>query len=194
MSTRQRISWGAAALLAFVPLVAIAFSPQLAWRDPIYIASGFAGVAALSAMLVQPLLAGNFKSLGLNPLRARRLHRLVGFGLTAAVFAHIAGLYVTSPLDVIDVFLLRAPTVYSFWGLLALYALLAAFLVVFCRRRLRFHPRFWRITHAALAIIAATGTVAHTLLIQGTMEPVSKVILCITVMVATAFTAFRGKF
>ncbi|MCY4334028.1 MAG: ferric reductase-like transmembrane domain-containing protein [Litoreibacter sp.] len=124
MLIQQKLIWGAIAFLALVPFVAVGFSPQLAWRDAIYIASGFAGVAGLSALLVQPLLAGRYKALGLKPMKANQLHRFVGLFLLLAVLAHVIGLYVTSPLDVIDVFLLRAPTIFSFWGLLAFYALL----------------------------------------------------------------------
>ena len=190
---RRRTGWGILALLAVVPLIAAGFSPQLAWRDPIYIASGFAGVAALSAMLLQGLLAGKSDLLGLGPSTARRLHRGVGLFLVLAVAAHVAGLYLTSPLDVMDVFLLRAPTVYSFWGLLALYALLATVAMAVFRRRLRLSPKTWRHIHGLLAAVTVTGTVAHTLLIQGTMEPVTKAALCLGVMTATAVTVFGVK-
>lgn len=186
MSMRQKLVWGIVAFVALVPLVAVGFSAQLAWRDPIYIGSGFAGVAALSLMLIQVLLAGRFKFLGISPSAASRFHLILGQVLVLAVFAHVAGLYLTSPLDVVDVFLLRAPTVYSFWGLLALYALFATFLVAMFRRSVRLRPKTWRKIHGTLAAITAIGTVAHTVLIQGTMEPVSKGILCFAVLAVTA--------
>ncbi|MEO0831377.1 MAG: ferric reductase, partial [Pseudomonadota bacterium] len=43
--------WAALALAVLIPAVAAAMSPLLAWRDPVYIASGFAGILALALLL-----------------------------------------------------------------------------------------------------------------------------------------------
>jgi hypothetical protein len=45
--------------------------------------------------------------------------------------------------------------------------------------------RTWRIVHIPLAIVIVAGSVAHCLLIEGTMETVSKVALCAAVLAAT---------
>ena len=47
--------WVALAAAIGVPIAAAAVSPLLAWRDPVYILAGFAGIIALGLMLVQPL-------------------------------------------------------------------------------------------------------------------------------------------
>ena len=52
--------WAALATAVAVPIAAAAASPLLAWRDPVYIAAGFAGVVAMALLLVQPLLAGGY--------------------------------------------------------------------------------------------------------------------------------------
>jgi predicted ferric reductase len=56
-----------------------------------------------------------------------------------------------------------------------------AVLAVF-RRRLGL--RTWRIVHMSLAVVIVTGSVAHAMLVEGTMEIVSKAVLCALVIVA----------
>ncbi|MGB0625408.1 MAG: hypothetical protein ACPGQ5_02430 [Alphaproteobacteria bacterium] len=60
-------------------------------------------------------------------------------------------------------------------------ALLALFL-----RRLRLRWWVWRLGHTSLALITVVGSVVHALLIQGTMETMSKVAICALVALATA--------
>ncbi|MGB0572573.1 MAG: hypothetical protein ACPGQM_11000 [Alphaproteobacteria bacterium] len=43
----------------------------------------------------------------------------------------------------------------------------------------------WRLGHTSLALITVIGSVVHALLIQGTMETTSEVILCTIVIAAT---------
>jgi len=52
--------WIGLGLLLLVPLLVAAFSPLLAYREAIYILAGFAGVAAMGFLLLQPLLAGGY--------------------------------------------------------------------------------------------------------------------------------------
>jgi uncharacterized membrane protein YdcZ (DUF606 family) len=94
-STRAILVWTALAVAAAVPIGAAAASPLLAWRGPVYIAAGFAGVAGLALLLVQPLLIGGYLP-GPSAERARRLHPWIGGLLVAAVVLHVAGLWVTS--------------------------------------------------------------------------------------------------
>ena len=44
---RVALIWSALATGIVVPIIAAATSPLLAWRDPVYIAAGFAGIVAL---------------------------------------------------------------------------------------------------------------------------------------------------
>src|SRR3954470_16069436 len=98
------VIWAALATAVCVPIAAAAASPLLAWRGPVYIVAGFAGILALGLMLVQPMLAGGYLP-GLSPWRGRRAHRWIGAALLVAVVIHVAGLWITSPPDMIDALL-----------------------------------------------------------------------------------------
>ena len=52
------------------------------------------------------------------------------------------------------------------------------------RRRMGLGPRTWRLAHMILAVIIVAGSVAHGMLIEGTMETVSKAALCALVLAA----------
>ena len=177
--------WAALAAALVVPLAVAATSPLLAWREPIYIAAGFAGVVGLALLLLQPLLAGGYLP-GLGARRSRHLHARVGGALLTAVVIHVAGLWLTSPPDVIDALLFRSPTPFSAWGVIAMWAVLATALLATLRRRLRLHPTVWRACHLTLATVIVTGTVVHAMLIEGTMGTLSKAALSALVLAAAA--------
>ncbi|MDJ0824971.1 MAG: ferric reductase-like transmembrane domain-containing protein [Rhodobacter sp.] len=181
---RHVLIWVALAAAILIPIVAAAASPLLAWRQPVYIAAGFAGVIAMALLLLQPLLAAGYLP-GLDAPRGRRVHRWVGASLIAAVLLHVAGLWITSPPDVIDALLFRSPTPFSAWGVIAMWAVFAAALVAAARRRLRLRWRTWRRVHTSLAAIVVVGSVVHALLIEGTMEVMSKTALCLLLLAVT---------
>jgi predicted ferric reductase len=189
---RATLIWAALALAIVVPLAAAAASPLLAWRQPVYIAAGFAGIAAMGLLLVQPLLAGGVLP-GLPALRGRRVHRWTGGALVAAIVLHVAGLWITSPPDVIDALLFRSPTLFSPFGVIAMWAAFAAALLAALRRRLSLRPSTWRACHGSLAAVIVAGSVVHALLIEGTMETVTKAALCALVVLA-AVKVMAGLF
>lgn len=176
---RGGLVWVALAAALVVPAVVAATSPLLAWRDPIYIAASFAGVVALGLLLIQPLLAGGYLP-NLPARSGRRLHAWVGAGLTTAVVAHVAGLWLTSPPDVIDALLFQSPTPFSAWGVVAMWAVFAATILAICRRRLR--PMVWRRFHVTVAMVIVVGSVVHAMQVEGTMGTVSKAALCVLVL------------
>jgi MYXO-CTERM domain-containing protein len=176
--------WVALAAAIGVPIAAAAVSPQLAWRGPVYILAGFAGIVALCLVLLQPLLIGGYLP-GLSAYRGRRAHYRIGGALVVAVVIHVGGLWITSPPDMIDALLFSSPTPFSPFGVIAMWAILAVALLAALRRRLRLEPRTWRIAHMVLAVIIVAGGVAHGMLVEGTMETVSKVTLCALVVAAT---------
>lgn len=182
---RAVLIWATLATAIGVPLVAAAFSPFLEWRDPVYIVAGFAGIAALGLLLVQPLLIVGYLP-GLQAFRARHIHRWVGSTLVLAVVVHVIGLWITSPPDMIDALTFTSPTPFSPFGVIAMWAIFATALVAAFRRRLGLTLRTWRITHLSLAVIIVIGSVVHGLLIEGTMETMSKAALCALVVLATA--------
>ena len=181
---RRVLVWAALAVAVAAPVAVAATSPLLAYRSAVYVAAGLAGVLALALLLVQPLLAAGALP-GLSPRRARLAHRALGVGLVALVVLHVAGLWLTSPPDMVDALLLASPTPFSAWGVIARWALYAAAGLAAARRRLRLRPRMWRRAHATLAAVVVAGSVVHALLIEGTMGPVSKAALCLLVLAAT---------
>jgi predicted ferric reductase len=61
-----------------------------------------------------------------------------------------------------------------------MWAIFAVALLAALRRRLGL--RTWRIAHMSLAVVIVVGTVVHGVLIEGTMETMSKVALCALVL------------
>lgn len=184
-SVRAILIWAALALAIGVPIAAAATSEQLAWRGPVYILAGFAGIVALALVLVQPLLIGGYLP-GLPAYRGRRAHHWIGGALVLAVVIHVAGLWFTSPPDMIDALTYASPTPFSPFGVTAMWAIFIVALLALLRRRLGLRLRTWRIVHIPLAIVIVAGSVVHCLLIEGTMETISKAALCALVLAAAA--------
>ena len=187
MSAKARsfLIWGVVLTAMMVPAALPLTSPQLAWREPAYIIAGFAGVVSLAVLLLQPLLIGN-RLPGLSVLVSRRAHQMVGVLLVLMLIIHVAGLWITSAPDVIDAFLFRSPTPFSVWGVVALWAVFASALSVAFRKGQWLRLRVWRTIHVVLACVIVVGSVVHALLIEGTMEPISKAVLCALLLLAMA--------
>ncbi|WP_371814792.1 ferric reductase [Bradyrhizobium sp. CCBAU 51753] len=181
---RVTLIWVAVALAVGVPIAAAALSPLLAWRDPLYILAGFAGIVALGVMLFQPVLIGGYLP-GLPGRIGRRVHLFTGATLVAAVVIHVGGLWITSPPDMIDALTFTSPTPFSPFGVIAMWAIFAVAVLAAFRRRLGLRPRTWLFAHRLLAIVIVVGSVVHGILIEGTMEMVSKLALCALVLAAT---------
>ena len=178
---RATLIWALLAAAIFVPIAAAAASPQLEWRGPVYIVAGFAGIFALGLLLVQPLLIGGYLP-GLQGYRGRRAHHWIGGALVVAVVIHVGGLWITSPPDMIDALLFKSPTPFSPFGVIAMWAIFAVALLAALRRRLGL--RTWRIAHMSLAVVIVAGSVVHGMLIEGTMETMSKAAISVLVLAA----------
>ena len=175
--------WAALAAVICVPIAFAAASPLLEWRGPLYMLAGFAGMIALGLTLVQPLLIAGYLP-GLSAYRGRRVHHWIGGALVVAVVLHVAGLWITSPPDMIDALLFTSPTPFSPFGVVAMWAIFAVALLAAFRRRLGL--RTWRIAHMCLAVVIVTGSVVHAMLVEGTMETISKAVLCALVLAAAS--------
>ena len=184
---RSILIWAALALAITLPLAIAATSPLLQWRDPVYIVAGFAGIVGMALILLQPLLAGGDLP-GLPQRRSRSLHRWIGAALALTIIIHVAGLWITSPPDVIDALLFVSPTPFSVWGVIAMWAIFATALLAVLRSRRALGPRIWRLGHSALAVVIVIGTVLHALLIEGTMGQISKIVLAALLTGATLKT------
>lgn len=183
---RAILIWAGVALVIGIPLAVTVTSPLLAWRDPIYIISGFAGVAALGLMVLQPLAAagalpGYAGSLG------KTLHRWIGGSILVAILLHVAGLWITSPPDVVDALTFASPTPFSVWGVIAMWLVIATTALALLRRRLRLRYRVWVIVHTTFAAIIVVGSIAHAMLVDGTMEFISKSLLCLCLLTASSY-------
>lgn len=175
-SAKGVLIWVAIAAILGVPIIAAAASPLLEWRGPVYIMACFAGIIALGLLLVQPLLIGGYLP-GLEGYGGRRAHVWIGGALVLAVGVHVAGLWFTSPPDMIDALLFMSPTPFSPFGVIAMWAIFAVAVLAALRRRLG--PRAWRIVHMSLAVIIVTGSVVHAMLVEGSMETITKAALCV---------------
>jgi len=167
------------------PVLLAAFSPYLAFRQPVYIAAGFAGIIAMALLVIHPLLPARVMA-GLG----RAAHRALGPALLVLIGIHVGGLWITSPPDVIDALTFRSPAPFSVWGVIAMWAALAAGAIALVRRGLA--PRTWRAMHVGLGMVIASGTAAHALLIDGAMEPVSKAALAAAILLSALWAARRS--
>src|SRR6187397_3432277 len=180
---KATLIWAALAAAICVPIAAAAASPLLAWRGPLYILAGFAGIIALGLALVQPLLIGGYLP-GLSAYRGRHVHHWIGGALVVTVVVHVGGLWITSPPDMIDALTFTSPTPFSPFGVIAMWAIFAVALLAALRRRLGMRLWTWRIAHMSLAVVIVAGSVVHGMLVEGTMETMSKVALCALVLAA----------
>lgn len=187
---RAALILGAVTAAVAAPIFAATMSPLLQWRDPVYIVAGFAGILAMALLLLQPLLAGGLLP-GLAAPLGRRIHHLTGGLLVLTVIIHVAGLWITSPPDVIDALTFASPTIFSVWGVIAMWAVFLSGLLAIFRRRLR--PMIWRRAHTTLAVVMVSGSVLHAWLIEGTMETMSKAALCALVVAATVKAVVGGR-
>jgi predicted ferric reductase len=178
---KATVIWAALVIAIGVPIALAATSPQLEWRGAVYILAGFAGMIALGLMLVQPLLIAGYLP-ELHAYRGRRTHHWIGGALVVAILIHVGGLWVTSPPDMIDALTFTSPTPFSPFGVIAMWAVFAVALLATIRRRLGL--RTWRIAHLSLAVVIVVGSVVHGMLIEGTMETISKAALCALVLAA----------
>lgn len=151
--------WCGLALVVILPVAVAARSPLLQWREPIYILAGFAGIAAMAAMLCQPLLVRG-RLPGLAARKGRRVHRAIGTILILMVILHVAGLWITSPPDMLDALSFSAPTTFSALGVISMWSLFAAAGFALARRHLRI--RFWRMGHATCVGLGVLTAVAQS--------------------------------
>ena len=181
MNIRAILSWAFLAAAIGVPVALSLTSPLLEWRGPVYIVAGLSGMIALGLLLVQPALIAGYLP-GLAGYRGRRVHHWTGGALVVALLVHVGGLWITSPPDMMDALTFTSPTPFSPFGVTAMWAIFAVALLAAFRRRMGLRP--WRIVHMSFAVVIVGGSVVHVLLVEGTMETISKAALCALVVAA----------
>lgn len=182
---RPVLVWVAVAVVVCLPIIVAAQSPLLAWRDPIYITAGFAGIVAMAILFLQPMLASAVLP-GLLPRKSRAIHRVTGTLLVIMVVLHVGALWITSPPDVVDALLFTSPTPFSAWGVIAMWAVFLSAGLALYRQRGRLAPVTWHWSHRSLAVVIVLGSIIHALLIEGTMGVMSKWALCALVLLASS--------
>lgn len=67
-----------------------------------------------------------------------------------------------------------------------MWAVFGAALLALLLRRLGWRFWAWRLAHTSFAVVIVVGSVVHALMIEGTMETITKTLLCALVLAATA--------
>lgn len=183
------LAWGSVAIVMIVPVAIASFSPYLSSRSLPYIVGGLAGVVGLSLLFLQPLLAAGYLA-GSQGSVGRRWHRWMGVAIVVMVALHVGGLYLASPPDTIDAILLVSPTPFSVYGVIGMWGIAATAILVVLRRRLGLRHSVWLMVHNGLAAMVVVATVIHALQIEGTMELISKWMLCMAAVATTGVVLF----
>lgn len=178
------------AALILIPLAIAVINPLQTSRNFAYIIGGLAGICALCILLVQPLLAAGYLT-HTRLTDSRRWHRRLGTSLIFLVALHVVGLYLTSPDDMSDALILVAPTLFSLYGVIGLWALALTALLVTLRKRLPFTDMIWKTMHNLLAVVVVISSVIHAVMIDGAMGVLSKQLLCICIVIATGVITFH---
>jgi predicted ferric reductase len=126
-----------------------------------------AGALAVSALVLQPLLAGRGR-IG--------AHRLLGGVALALVLAHVAGLFVVAPDDALFAMSPDGPT-RARMALIATIALVAVVALGVGRGRLPISAASWRILHAFLAALVIALGLGHAVLTDGALDGVGTPLL-----------------
>jgi predicted ferric reductase len=178
----------AAALLIASPLVVALTDAHLDGQSAALIVSTAAAALAVSAITLQPLLAGTG--------RLRR-HRVLGGVALALVLIHLGALYLESPEDTLFALSLDGPT-RGRMAALATAALIAVVALGVLRARLPMAGATWRILHGFLAALVVFLGFGHAVLTDGALDGVGTALLLgfgalALVGVGGAYTARRRR-
>ncbi len=74
-----------------------------------------------------------------------------------------------------------------------MWAVFATACLALFRRRFRSRLGAWRLSHKSLAGIIVVASVVHAMKVEGTMELISKSVLCVILVVATGLALLNFK-
>ena len=164
----RRLAAGAAiAAVVALPLLLALTDFHLEAAPAALVMSTAAGALAVSALVLQPVLAGRGK-IG--------IHRLLGGVALTLVLAHVAALFVLAPDDALFAMSPDGPT-RARMALLATIALVAVVALGVLRERLPMSGATWRILHAFLATLVIVLGFGHAVLTDGALDGVGTLVL-----------------
>jgi len=157
---RRRLLVAPAVALVLLPLLLALTDAHLASASAALIVSTAAAALAVSALAVQPLLAGSGRL---------RWHRVLGATALVLVLVHLGGLFVESPKDTRFALSLDGPT-RGRMAALATFALIAVVALGVARARLPMSGPSWRILHGFLAVLVVGLGFGHAVLTDGALD------------------------
>ena len=178
----------AAALLLALPLVLALTDAHLSGQPAALVISTAAAALAVSALVLQPLLAGAGRL---------RWHRVLGAVALGLVLVHLGGLFVVGAEDTLFALSLDGPT-RGRMATLATAALIAVVALGVLRSRLPMAGATWRILHGFLAALVIGLGFGHAVLTDGALDGVGTPLLLAFATVAllgvlSAFAARRRR-
>ena len=174
----SRLLLAAAAVLLALPLAVAITDGHLAGQSAALVISTAAAALAVSALALQPLLAGPGGCAGTacsGPSRSR------------LVLIHLGGLYVESAEDTLFALSLDGPT-RGRMATLATAALIAVVALGVLRARLPMSGTTWRVLHGFLAALVVLLGFGHAVLTDGALDGVGT-----PVLLAFAAVALSGS-
>ena len=163
-----RIAAGAAVtVVVAVPLLLALTDFHLEAAPVALLVSTVAGALAVSALVLQPLLAGRGRL---------AVHRVLGVVALALVLAHVGALLILAPDDALFAMSPDGPT-RARMALIATIALVAVVLLGVLRRRLPLRGATWRILHAFLATLVIALGFGHAILTDGALDGAGTAVL-----------------
>jgi predicted ferric reductase len=166
----------AIAVLVGLPLLLALTDFHLEAAPFALVVSTAAGALAVSALVLQPLLASRSRI---------ALHQVLGAVALALVLVHVGALVVLAPDDALFAMSPDGPT-RARMALLATIALVAVVLLGVLRRRLPLNGSTWRILHAFLATLVVLLGFGHALLTDGALDGAGTVVLAAFAALALA--------
>ncbi len=163
----SRALLAAAAALLALPLVIALTDGHLSGQPTALVISTAAAALAVSALVLQPLLAGGGRL---------RWHRVLGAVALGLVLVHLGGLFVVGAEDTLFALSLDGPT-RGRMATLATIALIAVVTLGVLRARLPMAGVTWRILHAFLAVLVILLGFGHALLTDGALDGFGTVVL-----------------
>ncbi len=158
---------GAVAAVVGVPLLLALTDFHLEAAPAALLVSTVAGALAVSALVLQPLLAGRGRL---------AVHQVLGVVALALVLAHVGALMILAPDDALFAMSPDGPT-RARMALIATIALVAVVLLGLLRRRLPLRGATWRILHAFLATLVIVLGFGHAILTDGALDGAGTAVL-----------------